>query len=707
MSKKRLLLASAILSVATLAASCGGGGGGGTANATTTTPPPSTTTTPPSPTVGSLGTPAVFTRLSPAGAGQDRYYFVDGSGNKVEVTDLAGQDITTVLYQFNNANLLVRTTTNKVFCVDVSNASAKDLGLTFAGHAYANVTNELVRNRPYFLMNATDGGYVITKDCNVTKVSLTQFAQIMAAADANGQNVFAINNTYAIVQDNATNPNVFVVRADGSFERVISDGQNPAVRIDNSVTRPAGSYTTFLVGDNAKNYTIYLVDATGSLVPLVTSPLSNFGNRTRINQSGNAYNVVMDDATGTVLSVWRVAGGSANYYEVNTTTLNCAAGAGIAIDAFDLDASGNLFVGVRHTAAGACLSGQTGGVANDRFIAVFGNNGALIGGGEMKTPASQITRIVGMQNGAFVVNAANEAAYFFLAPNLTVRDLAGTGNHLVYGGAPVGANQFNCSGLAGTNSANIPTDINTAAVAAPANVRFKNSRTGTLLIGLINTTNRDGNAGNDNLAISLTLSPAAGADSCVYQGENNNAGDAFSANLDRNITNAFVINRGGVLRHYTTTGAPVAKNAVTEVDFAGNACGGLGQLVQIYSATDRACVTPVPGGFTYNYVNYNTDAVTPNTITGAGAGINAPTFGDVANNNNALFAYLDSAANRGNVSFCPSGNTWEYLILGNNNVQYPASGSQTVGLCFKVFNSFNGAGGVGNNNALGVPFIKF
>ncbi|MEM4675901.1 MAG: hypothetical protein QXM12_06395, partial [Nitrososphaerota archaeon] len=476
----------------------------------------------------------------------------------------------------------------------------------------------------------------------------------------------------------------------------------------NSATRPAGSYTTFLVGDNAKNYTIYLVDATGSLVSLVTSPLSNFGNRTRINQSGNAYNVVMDNAAGTVLSAWRVAGGSANYYEVNTATLNCAANAAIAIDAFDLDASGNLFVGVQLTAAAACLSGQTGGAAGNRFIAVFGNNGALIGGGQMNTPASQINRIVAMQNGAFVVNAANEAAYFFLAPNLQVRDLANTGGHQVYGGAAAPANQFNCSGLVGTVSANIPADINAA-----ANVRFKNSRTGTLLIGLINTTDRDGIVGNDNLAISLTLSPAAGADSCVYQGENFAAGppaDAFSPNLDRNITNAFVINRGVGLRHYTTTGAPVAKNIVQEVHFNGANCGGplvLGQLVQIYSATDRACVTPVVGGFTYNYVNYNTDAVTPNTITGAGAGINAPTFGDVANNNNALFTYLDSAANRGTVSFCPSGNTWEYLILGNQNVQYPASGSQTVGLCFKVFNSFNGAGGVGNNNALGVPFIKF
>ncbi len=708
MSKKRLLLASAILSVATLAASCGGGGGG-TASATTTTPPPSTTTTPPSPTVGSLGTPAVFTRLSPAGAGQDRYYFVDGSGNKVEVTDLAGKDITTVLYQFNNANLLVRTATNQVFCVDVSNASAKDLGLTFAGHAYANVTNELVRNRPYFLMNATDGGYVITKDCNAKKVSSTQFAQIMNAADANKQAVFAINNTYAIVRDaNITSPSVFVVRSDGSFDVVVNQGKNPGLRTDNTIpaTKPTANHTVFVVGDNNANLPVYLVTDTGTPVMLATTPLSNFGPTNAINQFGNTYNVILSDnkAITEQLTGFRVAGGAANQYFVNKASLQCGGVGTFQIHNFDLDAEGNLFAVVLASSGAATQCAGVTVAATATVVVGISNNGSHISSdlftattGQAITGSTDANRIIvaGLSRGALVgAHATNAAVVYALNPGFTVQSV---GNVTCANADDIGSvfsawtdARFAVGGVYAASSA----------------ARIKGARTNQILFGVTSGTV----ATNNTFArVTINITNIITANCAVTNVADIDTTETFSNNLDRNITNAFVFHTGGTtLREVSpVSGTITIKSNVQEPHFAGNACGALGQLVQIYSATDRACVTPVAGGFTYNYVNYNTDAITPNTITGAGAGINAPTFGDVANNNNSLFTYLDSAANRGTVSFCPSGNTWEYLILGNQNVQYPASGSQTVGLCFKVFNSFNGAGGVGNNNALGVPFIKF
>ncbi len=736
MSKKSLLLASAVLSLGALVASCGGGGG--TASATTTPPPSTTTPTTTTPTVGSLGTPAVFTRLSPAGAGQDRYYFVDGSGNKVEVKDLAGKDITAVLYQFNNSNLLVRTATNQVFCVDASNATAKDLSLTFAGHAYANVTNELVRNRPYFLMNATDGGYVVTKDCTAKKVSATQFQQIEVAQDINGQNVFAINNAYAIVRDAATNPNVFVVKSDGTFAQAISNGQNPVVRIDNvTATRPAGSYTTFLVGDNTKSLPIHLVTDNGDLVQVFTSPLNQFGNRTIINKAPNgSYLVVMNSPevagagilagqqVSCALTAFNVSGNTVTQFQVNGNTFQCGA-AGIeirvgnigvsSIAAFDVDANNNLFVGARNATATSCgtnISAATG------FVAALNNMGVVQGAGYPINVANAVNTpvfsVIGLDNGALAIGGANGTAiaYFQFAPNLTVRSLSNAHTAVVFGAAALPGGAQNCNvGNTETLAASFVVSLNNGVV------RVKNTRTNSILIGMISTNSRFGAAAtNDNQVASISF-VVGGNPTCLIQGEDSDAlaGDVFSNNLDRNITNAFVIRRGANnLRHYTHNAAPTPKNAVLEAHFNGANCGGAafaGQLVQIYSPTDRACVNPVPpvpgpGGFTYNYVNYNTDAVTPVNIVGAGAGINPPTFGDVANNNNALYNYLDSAANRGTVSFCPSGNTWEYLILGANSLQFPGSGSQ-VGLCFKVFNSFNGAGGVGPNNALGVPFIKF
>ncbi|MFN3599176.1 MAG: hypothetical protein ACK4VK_05520, partial [Aquificaceae bacterium] len=216
MSKKRALLTSAVLSMAVLAASCGGGGGGttnGTQNQTNQTNDTGGGTGNQTNQTNqtTLGTPAVFVRL--AGANLDGYFLVDKDGNKVQVQGLENQNVQQVLYQFNNNNLIVRTSGNNLFCVNVqdpNNPTATNLNLVFNNHGYANATNELIENRPYFLVNTTNqGAYVITNDCTPKQVGVY-----------NINKVFKANNVYAIVQDGGNN--VFVVKADGSSELLLT-----------------------------------------------------------------------------------------------------------------------------------------------------------------------------------------------------------------------------------------------------------------------------------------------------------------------------------------------------------------------------------------------------------------------------------------------------------------------------------------------------
>ncbi len=111
-----------------------------------------------------------------------------------------------------------------------------------------------------------------------------------------------------------------------------------------------------------------------------------------------------------------------------------------------------------------------------------------------------------------------------------------------------------------------------------------------------------------------------------------------------------------------------------------------------------------PAGFAYSFADYMTDTVNKVNITGAGTGINPPTFGDVANTTSSFYVYLDSAANRGTVSYCAAGSTYEFLIIGANQVNFKDKA------CFVGFNSFIGNGNTVSGNpggSLTVPIVKY
>ena len=640
---------------------------------------------------------------------------LDSAANVVEVKGLQGKTITNVRYQFANKRILVSDAGGNLYCVKEDGTSV-DLGLTFQG--YAGNVNPVI-SRPYVIINTSTGAYVIDQECNKAKVSDNPVF-VLLGLDANGQNVRAINNTFAIVQENGVpDPQVFVVKSDLTVNTVIGTGSAtknaPVLLVDNTATRPPNAYNAFIVGDAADaSNNIQFIDRNGDIITLATSQsIAGLGIITAIQEDANGnYHIAMVDGAFSKIQGYYVVGNSLlNAHTIAAEMMEPTDA--IRIEDIDFDASGTLFAAIRCIDAdggidfgGLCNKLGAPAAANAAHDGVFSfdynfnyqDSANLVttrsdaAGPDVNgngTPDGVIWDVIGAANGALVFNDIGETAYLFLSGgNLNGVDLSNTGgNPVVHGsGAVTAPNNPTCAGPAGVASNTFAPNY-VATGPAPARIRVKNTRTTSPIVGFINSA-------AFNWFYSFTL-PGSATVSCAAANLPFTVGEAFSPNLDRWMTDAFVINNfsgtPNALAHFTASGA-VNKVNVNETNFGGNACGAAGALVQRISPTQRVCLSAIAGGFAVNHIDYGSDALIATPVVGTIAGLSGNAFGDVYNDNPSLFGYMDAAANRGTVSYCPSSSTYEYFIAGSNVVNFRDE------WCFIGFASPNGA--------YNVPFIK-
>ena len=549
MSKKRALLASAVLSMAAIAASCGGGGG-----------------TPPSGGGGGGGggtgqqpiinPPAVFVGIIQANTGQVSYFVMDHTGTKVPVQNLPiNHDNVEIRYQFNNRNLIVRDlNNNKLYCVDVAsdldNPQAIDLQIDITGalDPYGvPLSREYLRNRPFLIVNSANKSFIVRNDCSKANIVNSDVT------------VISVTNTFAIVESNANN-NVYIVRSNGTVMPV-------GVNYNKVIGDPTSA---FILINNASSTAIF-VDDTLNFTNLLNFPATPAAlGRIQIERVGNNYVVAVEDkaAPTKTIQLYNFPQGSNPPQTPALVSNNLCPAVINNIDAFDLDANGRLYVAVETNAAGTCLGANNVGAGN-RVVGVVGPTGSLIGGFDTNS-GDPITLLAGTNSGALAFQDVTHDVFYISASNVS--------NPLIITNDPCVSIDTTTGGPGTINK--LTTLANKYNTSAPANVRFMGNRTDNIMIGVLNF------GGNKNYVASIDVSNPLNI-SCRVSEANSSGADAFY--LPISLANAFVIEDPGTnaLTEQSATSAATKIN-VDGNDFLPLACGG-DLLVQRYNQTQRVC----------------------------------------------------------------------------------------------------------------------
>lgn len=380
MSKKRLLLASAVLSVATLAASCGGGGGGGTASATTTTPPPSTTTTPP-PQATLLST--VLVQVSDISATSFARRLVevysDGSAKVNNLSaDAATPNALGYLSQCPNGNIILNAPGVGLYFYNKANNSITKLAAAPGIYNVANVNaNFVVLDNPALL--GAPAEVIVT--CNGAVVDFTAKSSALDKVFLTDNYVIYLDERGGVADD------LYVVRADGSKNLVGSAAVAVVGGLELNPVQAQNNPNVYVVFDNnaVANANYFVIRQDGTVV-VGQSNLSALGNpivgAVAIQVGNNIYTGLRFADAAAAPDVELRKDGALVGAPVNSQH-NCDVPANIA-----LDGTGNLY----------CAD-----EANNTKVAYIKASG--VGTGTIATAAANtVDRFIGVVDGVVLVD---------------------------------------------------------------------------------------------------------------------------------------------------------------------------------------------------------------------------------------------------------------------------------------------------------------